>query len=747
VPDVNIARLLRMPLLVLLDRGRQEVVRRLERIAVERRLKGRHYLPPVPDSEVPGPPNKAALTELATRRCLAAATRRFFPGALSERSLLLEAAGDGGRGAIAEGEALCAGEFRLLGYPELSFGRPIDWHLDPVSGRRSPRVHWTRIDPLDPAVVGDSKVVWELNRHQWFVRLGQAYRFTGDERYARFFAESLGAWMRDNPPGIGINWASSLEAALRLIAWSWAAVLFRDSGSVHPGLRSDILTGVASHAAHVSRYLSHSFSPNTHLTGEALGLYYAGTVFAELEGAMRWRRRGREILLRELRSQVLDDGVYFEQSTCYQRYTAEIYLHFLALARRNAEALPADAVHRVQALVDWLMAVQYPDGSLPRIGDEDGGSLISLQRRAVTDSRGVFSLAGAMFRRPDYVWAARGETAEAVWMLGRAGLDALRGTAPRPPRHSPSRHFPRGGYAVMRSDWSAVSHQILLDAGPLGCPHSSGHGHADLLSVQCAVFGRPLLVDPGTYCYTPAPAWRNYFRSTSAHNTVAVDGAGQAEPAGPFRWKGRPAATLHAWYSSPTSDFADAWHDAYTRLPGRVRHRRRVLFVKPACWIVVDDLAGEGVHECQLRFQFAAGVDTVERSGWTLAAASDEAGMWLGTFAEVSLDREMVSGAVDPIAGWVSPVYGQRIAAPQLIRRATGTLPLRLVSVMLPCVPALSAPPSLQVGFAPDRSCRVRMPGANIRVDDNTMAVEYLSRRDPRSAGARRSREDEACVE
>ena len=51
--------------------------------------------------------------------------------------------------------------------------------------------------------------------------------------------------------------------------------------------------------------------------------------------ASRWQTLGAAILEEQCRQQILDDGVYFEQSTCYQRYTAEIYLHFLILAERN----------------------------------------------------------------------------------------------------------------------------------------------------------------------------------------------------------------------------------------------------------------------------------------------------------------------------------------------------------------------------------------------------------------------------
>src|SRR5206468_6518198 len=82
-----------------------------------------------------------------------------------------------------------------------------------------------------------------------------------------------------------------------------------------------------------------------------------------------------------------------------------------------------------------------------------------------------------------------------------------------------SRLFPDGGLIVMRSGWNDDAHQLIFDVGPLGCPFSAGHGHADLLSIQCSVFGRPCLVDAGTYGYTAEPRWRDFFRGTAAHRS------------------------------------------------------------------------------------------------------------------------------------------------------------------------------------------------------------------------------------
>jgi len=108
---------------------------------------------------------------------------RFFAGASDPRvpALLRERLPHSVRRTVAAADRALEKRFDLLGYRDLSFGDPIDWHLDPVAKRQASLRHWTLLDPLDVATVGDSKVVWELNRHQWLVGLGQAYRLTGDD--------------------------------------------------------------------------------------------------------------------------------------------------------------------------------------------------------------------------------------------------------------------------------------------------------------------------------------------------------------------------------------------------------------------------------------------------------------------------------------------------------------------------------------------------------------------------------------
>jgi len=623
------------------------------------------------------------------------ASARFFEGTTAGRTRsFLESRIPGEPGSITSiADQICQKRFDLLGYAKLFFGNPVNWHLDPISGRRAPFVHWSRIDPLDPEKVGDSKVIWELSRHQWFVSLGQAYHLTGDERYGDAFAMSIHEWMQANPPGMGINWTSSLEAAFRSISWCWALFLFRDAKALTPALFAKILGWIGMHASRVERYLSYYFSPNTHLTGEALGLFYVGVVFPELRGANRWRALGARVLVEQIERQVHVDGVYFEQSTCYQRYSAEIYLHFLILAARNGIAVPAVVSERLQRMLDFLLAIRWPNGALPQIGDADGGSLLPLMCRTPDDCRGVFAAAAAFFDRPDYAWAAKGVTPEVLWLLGQEGCENFDALCAAPPASAPSRMFSDGGYAVMRGGWGRDAHQLIFDTGPLGCHVSGGHGHADLLGIQCAVFGEPYLVDTGTYGYTGDARWRDYFRGSFAHCTLTVDGLSQAITAGPFKWHQRPSARLRRWVSNEAFDLADADHDAYRCLPDPVTHRRRVFFAKPRYWMVVDELDGRVEHGIELRFQLAPMEVKLDSHDWALTRTAGGFKCLIAVFATAPLKAELAEGRLDPIQGWISPDYGRREPAPMLTYSAVTRLPLRIVTLLLPMDSPFALPP------------------------------------------------------
>lgn len=568
---------------------------------------------------------------------------------------------------------------------------------------------------------------WDPNRHQWLVGLAQAHTLTGDERYAEACVRAIDTWLDANPPGTASSWTSSLEVSLRVIAWCWTLILLRESPAVSETWLQRVLAAIWLHASHVRRYLSYYCARSTDLVGEALGLFYAGTLFREFRDADRWREVAAQILTTECDAQICRDGVHFERSTCYHRYAVDAYVHFLLLARRNGHAVPEHLVDRVQQMIEFLLAIRQPDGTIPAIGDDDGGCLLPLAGRQGRDARGVFGAAGALFERRDFLWAAGGLVPEAVWLLGPDGLAVIDRVGAAPPPQNASCVFPSGGYASMRSGWEPDAHHAIIDIGPIGCPVSGGHGHADLLSIQCSIFGEPCLVDAGTYCYTAESPWRDFFRSTAAHSTVIVDGASQAQPAGPFGWRGQPRVRLREWHSTPEFDFLDAEHDGYLILPDPVVHRRRVIFVKPGYWILVDDVTGAARHQVDLTFQFGALAVSLGTHPWARAETRQGRVLWICPFPAAPVQPALKYGELAPIRGWISGDYGERQPAPMLIYSFAVALPWRIVTLLLPDRQGQASPPAARAiyddagrptGLAFDRPRRV------VRFDDHAVSVE-----------------------
>lgn len=583
---------------------------------------------------------------------------------------------------LARADRVLAGRFDLLGYRGISFGQPIDWHLDPVHGHRAPAIHWSRIPYLAADLVGDHKIIWELNRHQHLLLLARAHLLSGSERYAAGVADHVSSWMDANPPKVGINWASSLEVAYRAIAWLWTLALLEGSASLTPELRVRMTKLLYVHARHLERFLSTYFSPNTHLTGEALGLLYLGLSLPGFRRANRWRDLGWKVLEAQLPRQVGEDGVYFEQATYYQRYTVDIYLHAVLLARANDLPVPAPMLERLEKAAEHLAFLTKPDGLTPLVGDDDGGRLLPLDERDCADFRSTLSTAAVVFGRGDFLEIAGGLAEETCWLLGaqvsRSG-DALNRAVPG----EQSRAFPAGGCVILRDGWHRGVSYVAFDGGPHGAL-SGGHAHADALSIEVALRGQTVLVDPGTYAYTTSARERNHFRSTSAHNTITIDGTSWPAPGAPFQWQNCTDARLEHWRFSPTIDQCTAIHTGIGSSSGeRIAHRRTVALLKEGGYLVIrDTIEAEQEHEVTLHFHCAPGVRVEEvtpdgvRLRTAASAASEE--MQVQLLFVGDLDR------VDSATDWVSPCYGRREAAPVCRASARRTGRQEIITVVVP---------------------------------------------------------------
>lgn len=541
-----------------------------------------------------------------------------------------------------------AREVEHLARQVLEGGRGIRWRRDPLRGIETGLGYFRSIPYLDVSRAGDHKLIWDLNRHQHLVLLAQAFLLTGREEFIAEITAQLESWLEQNPFHRGINWTSALEVAFRALSWTW--VFHLAGGRIGEPLRGRWLTSLYRHGRHLENNLSHYFSRNTHLLGEAVALHALGTLFPGFPRSRRWLKKGAAVVRAELDHQVLHDGAHFEQSSAYHVYALDFFLLHYLLAGRPAAFRPVLA-----RMADYLDALLGPSRELPLLGDDDGGRLFHPYGPQTEFGRATLATCSLVLGKT-WCFEAQDLPLQAAWWLGEEVLAAQRGGEP-----AGSRFFAATGVAVME----VGDTQVIVDAGPFG-PGRAGHSHSDCLNILVRRGREEVLVDAGTYTYVGDALWRNWFRGSAAHNVIRVDGLDQATPAGPFAWSDLPVMERVGWVSGEERDYLDA----ICRFRG-LAHRRRVLFRKPALVLIVDDVTGPGTHRMEQFWHAGAAVSRLSERCFRIGAAR----LTFSSAREVELE----CGGRN---GWRSTDPGVKMETTCLCIRAEGTLPVRFVTLL-----------------------------------------------------------------
>lgn len=537
-------------------------------------------------------------------------------------------------------------------------GRPIDWHLDPHASQAWPRTARINLTSLRR----DPRPVWELNRHRWLPDLALAYRLTGDERFAREALSCIDSWIEQNAWRTGINWTAPTELAIRQISWLWVVRLLESTAALSDAARRRIAASIYCQGACVAAHLSVGSSANNHLVAEAAGLLLSGHAL----GIERWRRLGDTILGGQIGRLVCEDGTGAEQSVGYLVQTVEYYL----LALKVSPRLGDDAVvrQRLGAAARFLSALTVHRPTPPAIGDDDSGEVFSSLGAYPRVASVINSLAEVSgqpeLRRPDWRSDSR-----SFW-LGLPG-ELRDGDAGRPAAPD---SFTEGGYYRLDGRQPDGGVALLFDCGPLGLAPLAGHAHCDALSVTVWQDGVELLTDSGTCTFRAADGWRSYFRGTTAHSTVRVDGAEQSVYDGPFLVARRADARCVDWQPGATVA-------GEIQLAAGVRHRRRVTLVKGGtAFEITDELEGRGPHLAEIFFH--APPSATVRLGDDGRVSVAERGRSLTVCPPAACSSQLYFGDSALPLGWFSRGYGERQPCFSLVSRIRFREAVTLVTVL-----------------------------------------------------------------
>lgn len=559
--------------------------------------------------------------------------------------------------------------------------KPVDWHVDFKSGYRwdvktyFKDVQYGRIHNVD------IKIPWELSRFQHLPTLGKAYWFSNDEKYAREFVDEINDWIDSNPAQYGVNWACTMDVAIRVVNWIWGFCFFKDSIEVSDKFLIKFLRSLYVHGKFIERNLERNLLGinSNHYLSDLVGLVYLGVMFPEFKEAKKWQDLGIKELVAELEKQVYSDGVDYEASISYHRLVTELFLSTALLSLKNNITLPDSYMTRLEKMIEFVMHYTKPDGTAPQIGDNDDGRLHILANYCnwnTADHRYLLSIGAVLFNRPDFKGTSGGFHEEAFWLLGEEG-SRIFNELPDEKSTTPSVAYRDGGFYIMRTD----SLYMIVDCIPADAKAPSGHRHNSRLSFDLFAYDKSFIVDPGAYLYTADKDMRNLFRSTAYHNTVAVDDTEQNRfDQNELFSMGQDAVTkVNRWQVTTEHDILDVGHNGYRRLKKPIIHVRHIFFNKiDGYWVMKDVLSGDHSHKFDLYIHFAP-LEVELDNEFPLVVRTKTQG---ANLAIIPLETNGVS--VEVLKGWVSYQYGVKVKAPVVKYFKSAQAPASFCNVLYP---------------------------------------------------------------
>ena len=552
----------------------------------------------------------------------------------------------------------------LLGQTWPAMQGSARFHLDPSTGKSWPHdVYCFDIGYRRERGLGDIKYVWEFNRLQHLQPLAALACHDRDDELANFCLDEIESWIDANPPFFGVNWASGVELALRIVSILVVLGLI-GTECVQPALRRKIRACLAAHAYWLARYPSRHSSANNHTIAEAGALFLLGTLSPEL-GVGGKTETARALLIEQVERQIHGDGVGAEQSPTYTAFTLEWYLLCVEVAKRAGRPFPQSVTRRLAAAGKYLRAITDEGGHLPRIGDDDEGRVLATGLAADPDYvSSVLGCLAASLDRPELAPPAVRPALRNLYL----GLSASHHSS-----YEGATLFAEGGYSVFRRTIAGRRTLMVMDHGPLGHLSIAAHGHADALALWLHIGDQPVLVDAGTYLYHSGGAWRDHLRGTPLHNTLSLDERNSSRIAGPFNWGRRATSSVLAWKDTDAETYTRACHDGYRQSHGLLHERQviaheRGFTVRDALIPCAQDvLARSELPFVEIGFLVHPDLDV--RANGVSAVILSAGEPLLRIAGNEALGLDLFKGCSNPARGWYSQRFGSIAPASQLVFR------------------------------------------------------------------------------
>ena len=474
---------------------------------------------------------------------------------------------------IKEADNYCNNIFNILGSGWISWEKngSMDWHTDRIYDCTWGKgLYYTDISNIIRSNIirensnnSDPKIPRELSRFHFLFSLFYAYIYTGQKIYLEKIKSTILDWISDNQPYYGINWSNAMEAAIRVSNWCLVVNELKRELLSDLEFAEKFYKSLAEHVSYINYNQENIIVKNNHYISNIIGLFIIHSIFPVFKKNEEHLKNLAQKLSRELKNQVYEDGGNVESSSAYHRFVTELFfMPFYVTKKLGLNLFNRQDSMRLINMFKFIKHILKPSGNIIQFGDNDSGRLIKLFDRPALDQSYMLSLGFGLSTNSNLSIKEFPFDILGCIFWGKEAKNHYENES-NPIFQISSNAFNNSGVYILRNN--------SFFAGISAIPNGSGiHTHNDKLSFELTYRAYDIIVDPGTYVYSPDVYTRNKFRSTACHNTVMENGYEQnAFGLNVFELANDCRVTITKF----DSNIFEAYHDGFINKGGHKHNR------------------------------------------------------------------------------------------------------------------------------------------------------------------------------
>jgi hypothetical protein len=374
--------------------------------------------------------------------------------------------------------------------------------------------------------------LWRYNLHYFEYLFKLAYEYSkgnNQNRYYKKFKDLIKDWIDYNPYAYGDGW-HPYTISLRLTNWIATYQIFKEE------IKYD---GEFDKRFRESVHLQYKYL-QTNLEKDVLGNHYFENIKALIIGSVffedvKVKEKFKKELLKQLKEQILEDGMHFELSPMYHKIILEDLIK-ITYWLKDEEIYDA-LIFYIQKMIDVTYSFEKDFGKTPAFNDSADG--VSKDFKCLLEASNKYF-----------------------------------GISPKT-----NSSFEKSGFYILKDS----KKKLIFDTGEICPTYLPAHGHCDALSFELSINGLPFIVNSGTYQYESGK-WRDFFRSTKAHNTISISSQEQSQFWGSFRVAKRIKKVRRKQFKYKNIQF---YAGSYVSYNG-TEHKRFIGYIDENTMIVLD---------------------------------------------------------------------------------------------------------------------------------------------------------------